>query len=91
MLENLNLPVFKEQALVEEETFHDRLQVKITSVKLEKDPFGEPNTLTLGLTIVNKTDKTFFDFFNIYIYLPFCFCSLPLNERLNYSVYILYQ
>jgi len=62
MLENLNLPVFKEQALVEEETFHDRLQVKITSVRLEKDPFGEPNTLTLGLTIVNKTDKTFSTF-----------------------------
>lgn len=62
MLENLNLPVFKESALIEEEILHDKLQVKITSVRLEKDPFGEPNTLTLGLTIVNKTDKTFSTF-----------------------------
>lgn len=62
MLANINLPVFNEEALIEEEIHHEKLNVKITSIRLEKDPFGEPNTITLGLTIVNKTDKTYSTF-----------------------------
>ncbi|MCQ2958140.1 MAG: hypothetical protein MJ180_04465 [Candidatus Gastranaerophilales bacterium] len=59
ILDNLNLPVFHEKALIEEEIKNDNLLVHVTSVKLEKDPFGEPNTITLGLSIVNKTSKTY--------------------------------
>ena len=58
ILESLNLPVFQDSALIEEEMKNENLKVEITSIKLEKDPFGEPNTITLGLTIVNKTKKT---------------------------------
>jgi len=58
LLEGLNLPVFKESALVEDEVKNDNLQVNITNIRLEKDPFGEPNTITLALSIVNKTQKT---------------------------------
>lgn len=62
MLQNVNLPVFHERALVEEEIKHEKLQVNITNIRFEKDPFGEPNTITLGLTIVNKTKRTFSTF-----------------------------
>lgn len=62
VIDALNLPVFKESALVEEELYNDNLKVTVTSVKLEKDPFGQPNTITLGLTIVNKTQKTYSTF-----------------------------
>ncbi len=62
ILESLNLPVFQEQALIEEELKNENLKVDITSVIIDKDPFGEPNTITLGLTIVNKTKKTFSTF-----------------------------
>lgn len=95
MLANLNLPVFHEEALIEDELLNDKLQVKITSVKLEKDPFGEPNTITLGLTIVNKTQKTFSTFdmalinenYAIYYSSPFgdtqmWFKKIPPNGRI---------
>ncbi len=62
ILDSLSLPVFNEKALIEEEIKNEKLQVDITNVKLEKDPFGEPNTITLGLTIVNRTNKTFSTF-----------------------------
>ena len=58
LVENVNLPVFQEKALIEEEVRSDKLMVDITSVRLEKDPFGEPNTLTIGLDIFNKTQRS---------------------------------
>ena len=61
----------------------------------EKDPFGEPNTITLGLTIVNKTQKTFSTFdmalinenYAIYYSSPFgdtqmWFKKIPPNGRI---------
>ena len=62
IIDTLSLPVFKESALIEEELRNENLQVNVTSVKLEKDPFGEPNTITLGLSIVNKTNRTYSTF-----------------------------
>lgn len=59
---SLALPVMKEDAFKQEETLLNGLNVKITGYKLEKDPFGELNTITLNLNIDNKTDKTFSTF-----------------------------
>lgn len=58
----LELPVFKEAALKEKEEQLDGFNVKITNCKLENDPFGEPNTITLSLSINNQTDRTFSSF-----------------------------
>ncbi|MCR4881167.1 MAG: hypothetical protein K6A44_04355 [bacterium] len=58
LIDNVNLPVFRETALIEEEVRNENLLVDITSIRLEKDPFGEPNTLTLGLNISNMTQKS---------------------------------
>ncbi|MFH0702083.1 MAG: hypothetical protein V2B14_00890 [bacterium] len=58
----LELPVFTEEALKDEEKILDGLDVKITSYKIEKDPFGELNTITLVLDIKNETNKTFSSF-----------------------------
>ena len=62
IIDAVNLPVFKESALVEEEIRSDSLLVNVTSVRFEKDPFGEPNTITLGISIVNKTNRTYSTF-----------------------------
>ncbi|MDD3013630.1 MAG: hypothetical protein PHC34_08010, partial [Candidatus Gastranaerophilales bacterium] len=45
----LNLPVMKEEAFKDEEKTIDGLDVKIVGYKLEKDPFGELNTITLNI------------------------------------------
>lgn len=58
----LNLPVMKEEAFKEDEKLCDGLDVQILSYKLEKDPFGELNTITLNILVDNKTDKTFSTF-----------------------------
>lgn len=58
----MKLPVLKNSAIKEEEIFLDGLTVKITNVQVVKDPFGEPNTLDLSMTIVNNTNKTFSSF-----------------------------
>ncbi len=58
LLESINLPVYQKGALIEEEVKNENLLIDITSVRLEKDPFGEPNTLTIGVNIINKTQKT---------------------------------
>ena len=58
LLEGINLPVYQKGALIEEETKNENLLIDITSIRLEKDPFGEPNTLTIGVNIINKTPKT---------------------------------
>jgi hypothetical protein len=58
----LNVPIMTEQSLREDEKLLEGLKVAITSCKLEKDPFGEPNTLTLGINVDNETAKTFSSF-----------------------------
>lgn len=58
----LDLPTISNAALKEDELFLDGLEVNITNYKLEKDPFGELNTITLTLAIRNKTRRTFSSF-----------------------------
>lgn len=54
----MDLPVYKETALKQEEVLYDGLTININDVKHEKDPFGEVNTITLTVLISNMSDKT---------------------------------
>lgn len=58
----IELPVFKKEALKQEEFICDGLNVKITNIDFEKDPFGELNTITVAIVITNLTDKYFTGF-----------------------------
>ncbi len=55
----LELPIMKASAFNEEEIEYKGLDIKIYNIKIEKDPFGEPNVITLSMLIDNQTDKTF--------------------------------
>lgn len=55
---SVDLPVYKEEALKKEEIIYKGINININNVKHEKDPFGNPNTLTLSLLISNMSDKT---------------------------------
>lgn len=55
----VELPVYRDEALVQEELEYPGFKVEITNVKYKKDPFGEPNTIALDLKIENLSDKTF--------------------------------
>ncbi len=54
----MDLPVYKEEALRQEEVTYDGLTININDIKHEKDPFGEVNTITLTVLISNMSDKT---------------------------------
>lgn len=54
----MDLPVYKEEALKQEEVLYEGLTVNINNIKHEKDPFGEANTITLTVLISNMSDKT---------------------------------
>ncbi len=54
----IDLPVYKEEALKQEEILYDGLKISINDIKHEKDPFGEANTITLTVLISNMSDKT---------------------------------
>lgn len=53
----ISLPVYKEDALLQEELLYPGLDIFISNVKHEEDPFGEMNTITLTITISNMSDK----------------------------------
>lgn len=53
------LPVYKEEALIQHELFYPGLDIHISDIKYETDPFGEANTITLTVMISNLSDKTF--------------------------------
>ena len=57
------IPVIKKEALKEKELAYEGLDVEIFDVFLEKDPFGNLNTISLDLIIKNnsKTDFSSFD------------------------------
>ena len=55
----VNLPVLSDEALKQEETKYDGLDIEITNFALEKDPFGEKNTFAIDLFINNFTEKSF--------------------------------
>lgn len=56
---SVELPVMRPEAFTEEEILCDGLNIKITNMKVEKDPFGQPNLITLSVLIDNQTKKTF--------------------------------
>ena len=56
------LPVYKESALLQHELICDGLEIKINNITYEKDPFDELNTITLSLSITNRTKLTFSSF-----------------------------
>lgn len=58
----VNLPVLSKDSLKQEEIQYKGLNVKITNVSVEKDPFGEPNVINLGLAIQNLSQKNFSSF-----------------------------
>lgn len=53
------LPVYKETALMQHELFYPGLDINISDIRHETDPFGEANTITLTVMISNMSDKTF--------------------------------
>lgn len=53
------LPVYKDTALMQHELFYPGLDIHISDIKHEEDPFGEVNTITLTILISNMSDKTF--------------------------------
>lgn len=57
------IPVMKEEALRQDEIVYEGLDVNIYDIFLEKDPFGNLNTISLDLIIKNnsKTDFSSFD------------------------------
>lgn len=56
---SVSLPVYRNEALMQHELFYPGLDVQITSIEHEKDPFGELNTITLTILISNMSDKVF--------------------------------
>lgn len=56
------LPVYKDEALKQDELLYPGLDIFISDVKHEEDPFGEMNTITLSVTISNMSDKSFSGF-----------------------------
>ena len=59
ILSNVELPVYKEEALQKQEMNYPGLDIRIANILYEKDPFGEVNTITLSLSISNMSKKTF--------------------------------
>ncbi len=58
----LDLPVISEEALRQEEIKLDGLDVRISNVQLEKDPFGEQNTYGITLSMINSSKYNFSSF-----------------------------
>jgi len=59
ILSNVELPVYREEALKQKEEKYPGLDIRIANILYEKDPFGEVNTLTLSIAISNMSDKSF--------------------------------
>ena len=60
--QDIELPVYSQDAFRQEEEKLEGLNVRINSVALEKDPFGVENTITLSLGIDNYTNYSFSTF-----------------------------
>ena len=59
ILSNVELPVYKAEALKQKEENFPGLDIRIANILYEKDPFGEVNTITLSLSISNMSKKAF--------------------------------
>lgn len=53
------LPVYKDSALQQHEIFYPGLDIRISNIEHEEDPFGELNTITITVLISNMSDKNF--------------------------------
>ncbi len=53
------LPVYKDKALMQHELFYPGLDISISDIRHEEDPFGELNTITITVMISNMSDKAF--------------------------------
>ncbi len=53
------LPVYKDTALKQHEIFYPGLDISISNIEHEEDPFGELNTITITVLISNMSDKDF--------------------------------
>ncbi len=60
--EDLHLPTVNMPDAAAENYALSGLQVKVLGMRFEKDPFGEPNEITLSLDVDNKTENTFSTF-----------------------------
>lgn len=56
------LPVYKDTALKQHELFYPGLDINISNIEYEEDPFGELNTITITVMISNLSDKNFSGF-----------------------------
>ncbi len=54
---DVELPVYREEALMQHELFYPGIDIFISNIKHEKDPFDVANTITLTLMITNHSDK----------------------------------
>ncbi len=54
---DVELPVYREEALMQHELFYPGLDIFISNIKHEKDPFDVANTITLTVMITNHSDK----------------------------------
>ena len=59
VLTSVELPVYREEALQQEEQSYPGIEIAINNIAYEKDPFGEANTITLSIAITNMSDRTF--------------------------------
>ena len=59
ILSDVELPVYKDEALKQHEINFPGLDIRIANILYEKDPFGEVNTITLSLSISNMSKKAF--------------------------------
>ena len=62
LAEDLHLPTVNMPDVAAENYALSGLQVKVLGMRFEKDPFGEPNEITLSLDVDNKTENTFSTF-----------------------------
>ena len=53
------LPVYKESVLRQEELTYPGLNIRVTNILYEKDPFGELNTITVSMTVSNMSKSVF--------------------------------
>lgn len=59
IMSDVELPVYREEALTKKEQIYPGLEIRIANILYEKDPFGEVNTITLSVCISNMSDKSF--------------------------------
>ncbi len=59
IMSNVELPVYRDEALKQHEIKYPGLDIRIANILYDKDPFGEVNTITLSLSISNMSKKSF--------------------------------